>query len=183
MGGLGSVPGLGRSRGGGHPTIVFLPGESPGKEEPGGLQSMGLQRLGHDWATEHSTARLCHLGHQTYPTGLSFLFCWALFLSFVPLLPILGPFSPLPHTVNSGSKFLSYQWGGSQVPGSPPRMCSETSQPEVVLLDKRTKVQKWIMLSAQDVEEVATVCASCLLELLQRVIKIEWTGLPWWFSG
>ena len=24
----------------------------PWKEEPGGLQSMGLQRIGHDWATK-----------------------------------------------------------------------------------------------------------------------------------
>jgi len=30
------------------PTPVFLPGESPCAEEPGGLQSMGLQRVGHD---------------------------------------------------------------------------------------------------------------------------------------
>ena len=30
------------------PTPVFLPGESPWREEPGGLQSMGLQRVGHD---------------------------------------------------------------------------------------------------------------------------------------
>ena len=30
------------------PTQVFLPGESPWTEEPGGLQSMGLQRVGHD---------------------------------------------------------------------------------------------------------------------------------------
>ena len=29
------------------PTPVFLPGESPWTEEPGGLQSTGLQRLGH----------------------------------------------------------------------------------------------------------------------------------------
>ena len=29
-------------------TPVFLPGESPGTEEPGELQSMGLQRVGHD---------------------------------------------------------------------------------------------------------------------------------------
>ena len=28
------------------PTPVFLPGESPWTEEPGGLQSMGLQRVG-----------------------------------------------------------------------------------------------------------------------------------------
>ena len=30
------------------PTLVFLPGEISCTEEPGGLQSMGLQRVGHD---------------------------------------------------------------------------------------------------------------------------------------
>ena len=30
------------------PTPVFLLGESPWTEEPGGQQSMGLQRVGHD---------------------------------------------------------------------------------------------------------------------------------------
>ena len=46
-GDLGSSPGLGRSPGGGHgnPTPVFLPGEFPWTEEPGGLQSMGSKRL------------------------------------------------------------------------------------------------------------------------------------------
>ena len=34
---------------------IFLPGESPWAEEPGGLQSMELQRAGHDWATKHCT--------------------------------------------------------------------------------------------------------------------------------
>jgi len=29
-------------------TLVFLLGESPWTEEPDGLQSMGLQRVGHD---------------------------------------------------------------------------------------------------------------------------------------
>ena len=47
-GDLGSIPGLERSPGGGQLTSVFLPGESPWTEEPGGLQSMGLQRVGHD---------------------------------------------------------------------------------------------------------------------------------------
>ena len=46
----GSVPGSGRSPRGGawQPTPVFLPGEFPWTEEPGRLQSMGLQRVGHD---------------------------------------------------------------------------------------------------------------------------------------
>jgi len=30
------------------PTPVFLPGESPWTEEPDGLLSVGLQRVGHD---------------------------------------------------------------------------------------------------------------------------------------
>ena len=37
------------------PTPGFVPGESPQTEEPGRLQSMGLQRVGQDWATKHST--------------------------------------------------------------------------------------------------------------------------------
>ena len=32
------------------PTPVFLPEKYHGQEEPGGLQSMGLQRVTHDWA-------------------------------------------------------------------------------------------------------------------------------------
>ena len=34
------------------PTPVFLPGESPQTEQPSGLQFMGSQRVGHDWATK-----------------------------------------------------------------------------------------------------------------------------------
>ena len=39
---------------------VFLPGESPWTEEPGRLQSMGSQRVGHNRATKH-THRQCYL--------------------------------------------------------------------------------------------------------------------------
>ena len=37
------------------PTPVFLPGESPWTEEPGGLQSIGLQRVRHDSVTKRSS--------------------------------------------------------------------------------------------------------------------------------
>ena len=37
------------------PNPVFLPGESPWTEEPGGLQPVGSQRVRHDSATKHST--------------------------------------------------------------------------------------------------------------------------------
>ena len=35
-----------------HSSIVAR--RSPWAEEPGRLESMGLQRVGHDWAAEHS---------------------------------------------------------------------------------------------------------------------------------
>ena len=40
------------------PTPVFLPGESPWTEEPGGLQFVGSHRVRHDWSTKHSTLPL-----------------------------------------------------------------------------------------------------------------------------
>ena len=49
-GDLGLIFGLRISPGEGHEqsTAVFLPKESAWTEEPGGLQSMGSQRVGHD---------------------------------------------------------------------------------------------------------------------------------------
>ena len=47
-GDLGSIPGRVLWRRAWQPTPVFLPGESPWTEEPGGLQSMGSQRVRHN---------------------------------------------------------------------------------------------------------------------------------------
>ena len=54
-GNLGSVPGSGRSirEGNGNPLQDSCL-ENPMDKEPGGLQSMELQRVGHDWLTEHA---------------------------------------------------------------------------------------------------------------------------------
>ena len=60
------------------PTPILLPGKIPWTEEPGRLQSMGLQRVGHDWVTSLS---LSHdslseseghsvLSHSLWPHGL-----------------------------------------------------------------------------------------------------------------
>ena len=47
----GSIPGSGRSPGRGHGNPVQHSSlEIPWTEEPGGLQSMGSQRVGHDWS-------------------------------------------------------------------------------------------------------------------------------------
>ena len=55
----GLTPGSGRSLGGRkwQSTPVFLPGKSPWTKEPGRLQSMGLQRIGHNPHT------CMHVGH------------------------------------------------------------------------------------------------------------------------
>ena len=49
-GDLGSTPESGRSpvEGNGYPLQYILSWRIPGTEEPGGLQSMGLQRVGHN---------------------------------------------------------------------------------------------------------------------------------------
>ena len=53
---LGLIPGLGRSPEGGHAThSSILAWRIPWTVKPGGLQSMGSQRVGHNWATMHST--------------------------------------------------------------------------------------------------------------------------------
>ena len=52
VGDLGSIRGLGRSPGGGHGNLpVFLPGESPWTEEPGGYSLLLLSHF--------SRVRLC----------------------------------------------------------------------------------------------------------------------------
>ena len=46
---VGSIPGSGRSLGGGHGNpLQYSSWGIPWTEEPGGLQSMGSQRVGHD---------------------------------------------------------------------------------------------------------------------------------------
>ena len=72
------------------PTPVFLPGEFPWTEEPGGLQSMELQRVGHDWAAEQQQQHVRWVGDaiqashplsspspfpQSFPASGSFPMC------------------------------------------------------------------------------------------------------------
>ena len=52
------------------PTPVFSPGESPWNEEPGRLQSVGLQRVGHNWASKHSSAQHMQLLGARMPLNI-----------------------------------------------------------------------------------------------------------------
>ena len=64
-------------------TPVFLPGKSHGAEEPSGLQSMWLQRVGHDLATkqQHNAVSLILSHVYLYNMRLFNFFPFLLFLS------------------------------------------------------------------------------------------------------
>ena len=50
----------------------------PWTEEPGGLQSLGSQRVGHDWATEHTHKEEFKGGSPVHVSGRGFLW-WSHF--------------------------------------------------------------------------------------------------------
>ena len=68
----------------------ILAWETPWTEEPGGLQSMGSQRAGHDLATEHTpignlnTSCVCVGGTFCYIVYVDIHMHTLMFLSYVP---------------------------------------------------------------------------------------------------
>ena len=55
-----------------HPTPVLLAWRIPWTEEPGGLQSMGSWRVGHDWAASLSLFTFMHWRRKWQPTPVFF---------------------------------------------------------------------------------------------------------------
>ena len=92
----------------GLPTPVFLPGESPWREEPGGPQFMGLQRDGHEWATRHSANVLFTSGALLISSDSSF-----------PALPQPAPSPVSQVTVNSHTQGKRLGWHFLSVPLPP----------------------------------------------------------------
>ena len=93
---MGSVAGSGRSPGGGDGNpLQYSCLENPlgQREEPGGLQSSGSQRVGHDWVTEYTCMRKAWRIRQD-----SFLINNDYNLSEVKLLSRVWPFAT-PWTV------------------------------------------------------------------------------------
>ena len=67
-------------------TPVLLPGETPWTEEPGGLQSIGSQRVGYNWATKHSTSLVKKLSAGKI----------LLFIPNSSILPAISPYDFFP---------------------------------------------------------------------------------------
>jgi len=104
--GTGLIPGSRRSPRGGHGNpLQYSPWRIPWTEEPGGLQSIGLQRVGHDWsnlACTHKT--LLHLWkHVEILKPFTFLRCLSI------LLKILTLFDCYPWTLLTPAlEFIKY---------------------------------------------------------------------------
>ena len=110
-----SIPGLGRSPGEehGNPFQYSCPGKSHG-EEPGRLWSMGLQRVGHNLATEPPpNQHLVRIHCETWPQihilpvtqefeSLAKLSCFGQDLALFPLLMIC---SSIVKTIDHASSF------------------------------------------------------------------------------
>ena len=74
-GDAGLIPSLGRSpREGNYNPLQYFCLENPTDEEPSGLQSMGSQRVGHDWATN------TFIFHCTFQWNMNALIVMLLFL-------------------------------------------------------------------------------------------------------
>ena len=79
---LGSIPGSGRSPGVGNGNpLQYSCLENPWMEEPGRLQSMGPQRVEHDWATSLFTLHVSYISQVT-------IFILDVLLSFLNFAPV-----------------------------------------------------------------------------------------------
>ena len=104
------------------PTPSILAWGIPWTEEPGGLQSMGLQRVSHDWATEQqqptwlqgrnaSAAEALPLYREQSPEtqeGCVGPHFWEMLMGFHTLF--LGGEHPLYSVYNLKSNFLELCW-------------------------------------------------------------------------
>ena len=84
VGDAGSIPGLGRSPGGGHGSTQYSCLRISCTEEPGGLQSMESQTVSHDWATKSMhTHALTHTHTHTHTHMQPFIQARSLSLCFL----------------------------------------------------------------------------------------------------
>ena len=97
---------------------VFLPGESPWREEPGGLQSKGSQRVRHDWVTKH-------IGTYGFPEWLCVKNLPAMHETQVPTL---GQECPLEKEMATHSCILACKIPWTEEPGGLQFMGSQKSQ-------------------------------------------------------
>ena len=74
VGHLSSIPGWGSSPGGGYGnSLKYSCLENPYGQEFAGLQSLGSQRVGHDWQIKHSTVQVFHIFPSKEQVSFNFM--------------------------------------------------------------------------------------------------------------
>ena len=103
---MGLIPGPGRSPGVGGGNPLQCSGlKIPWTEEPGGLQSMGLQRVGHDWA--HACTHVyTHIHTHIYTPDVTIIHLFSLKTNLLhSVLSILVP--TIPHKLTVPKSLLT----------------------------------------------------------------------------
>ena len=100
---LGSIPGSGRSPGGGNGNPLQYSCLENLIEDPGGLQSRGSQRVGHDWVhrSTHSLLVGMHFGRQLINVKLNIP---------LPCNPVTVPLRIYPKKLKTYVHTKSYMW-------------------------------------------------------------------------
>ena len=114
---MSSIPGSGRPPGGGYTThSSILAWRIPWTEEPGGLQSKGSQRVGHNRGTEHTPCACLVNGVQFWdPPGPKDQTChlFNLLHRQVDSLPLAPPGKPTLHSRYFTDSFQEHSLGPS----------------------------------------------------------------------
>ena len=165
VGDLGSIPGLGRFPGGEHGNpLQFSCLENPQwTEEPGGLQSVGSQRVRHDWATKRNRDAEKGMGEEGVAPVLGDVSSWHCQLAW----PCLDPASVGP----SQGHFSPPRWPHG---ARPTARIPETQRDSVLQLH----VTAWAFPPASNLPVSLSHCCSCWLPDLPEVSPLTW-GREW----
>ena len=82
----------------------------PWTEEPGRLQSMGSQRVGHDWATSLSLSSIFYGLNRVFPFRSSTMRLLFFFISHLPPFSFLGRFMYLTTKIFAWQSILPFIW-------------------------------------------------------------------------
>ena len=82
----------------------------PWTQEPGRLQSMGLQRVGHDWATSLSLSSIFYGLNRVFPYRSSTMTLLFFFISHLPPFSFLGRFMYLTTKIFAWQSILLLIW-------------------------------------------------------------------------
>ena len=145
----------------------------PWTEEPGGLQSMGLQRVGHDWAHTQSNFLMpqecCIVNHYKKFVLSRICFFYLMYIRYISLLILVG----LLASINS--IHLDWAWMGSSM-----------SAGHLLLSEQVRVIWSWVAFAGWPGEPGSAPYLPCPQEGWHRHLfpgKVEEPGSKWEHTG